>query len=194
MQQIKAAYHWLRRRICIAAACAAVPLAGLAQDPRQALIDQIVTAATNNTDEARHTVEINDCEMTTWVFKPYKETGFQVWSSFVFDMTQTEWTTARGLNYMPLIDESRDPKITESMVMIYFDMRGSSVARHEVPAFRKGPKSEYTPSPRQGLVPYFYHDSTRFFILHEGSGVLERAAEFTASYDRYVQEYCMILG
>lgn len=164
------------------------------EDERAALIAQIVEAGTNNREDARHTVEIDDCEMTTWVYKPYEETGFQLWSSFVFDMTQTEWTHARGLNYTPLIDERRDASITESMVMIYFNMRGRHVAQHEVPAFRKGVKSHYVPSPRVGEVPYFYHDSTRFFILHEGAGVLDKAERFTSLYDSYVQQYCLMIG
>ena len=154
----------------------------------------IVAASTNTSEEARHKVEINGCEMTTYVWKPWKESGMQLWSSFVFDMSRTRWSSADDPPILIASDGRKPGSDGEGMVLIFFEMPLGQSARHEIPDFRVKPQEKVEPSPREDYVPFFYRPSKKFFIMHEGPGVVDKATRFTRLYERYVAEYCAVFG
>jgi len=159
-----------------------------------ALRAEIVAAATNQHPTGNHRVEINGCEMTTYVWRPYEDQGMKLWSSFVFDMRMTNWNAKSGERFMIAIDDRVDGQQDQGMILVAFKMRGDNVARHEVPAFRKHDKKPHRVSPRDGYVPFFYRDTSSFFIMHQGAGVVDKAELFTTAYERYVAEFCSTLS
>ena len=118
----------------------------------------------------------------------------QLWSSFVFDMSQTQWNTTNDPPVIIAADDRTAGKDVEGLVLIVFKMRFDQSARHEIPDFRVKSRDTVEPSPRQDYVPFFYRASKKFFIMQEGPGVVDKAIRFTALYERYVAEYCTVLG
>ena len=186
----------MRLKLLLALVLGLWPHLGMAQSAQTAetLRTAIVAAATNEFEAANHTVEINGCEMTTYVWKPYEDQGMKLWSSFSFDMRMTRWTSGADNSVTIAIDDRKNTGAERSLVLIMFKMRGQALARHEVPEFRVNDNKLHRPSPRQGYVPFFFRDAASFFVMHEGKGVVDKALRFTALYEQYVSEYCATLS
>lgn len=164
-----------------------------AQD-RASLIATIVSAATNETAEERHTVEIDDCVMTTYRWKNTKENGWVLWTSFLFGMPDADFSGWKKNSDKLFLDSySRTENGRTQLAIISFQMREGLFAQHEKSVMRNRP-SGTKPSPRGDGTTHFYDTQDNFYIVHKGPGVHQKAQSFTRGYKTYVERYCTFVG
>jgi hypothetical protein len=165
----------------------------VAQD-RAALIATIVSGATNETAEERHTAEIDDCVMTTYRWKNTKDKGWVLWTSFVFGMADASFSGWKKNSDNLFLDSyARTENGRIQLAIISFQMREGVLAQHEKSVMRNRP-SGTEPSPRGDGTTHFYDTQDDFFIVHKGPGVHQKAQSFTRGYKTYVERYCTFVG
>ncbi|MCK0094808.1 hypothetical protein MWU60_04455 [Yoonia sp. F2084L] len=176
----------------LALLCASPPPASA--DDLQILIAQIEEAGINADDFERHAVTLEDCVMTTYVWRNTKNHGWVVWSSFHFNVSQVVLEPIGLNNATPYMYIPPEPGIP-GVVTFGLKSRDNGLVRHERSNLRKPTPTDRTePSPRgDGATHYFeWHNS--FAIIMEGQTSEQKAKDFSLGYQRYAEEYCNYAG
>lgn len=161
---------------------------------RETLVSSLVAAGTHETSEERHTVEVNDCQLTTYRWRNTETDGWVLWTSLVFGMADAAFDVGKAGGdklYLELkFGTAEEPR---EVSIIAFKMADGIQARHEKSVLRKR-RPGMEDSPRGDGSSHFYHMQDNFFILHEGPGVHAKAQTFTQNYKAYVERYCTFIG
>lgn len=164
----------------------------LAGDARNAMIAEIVAAGTHEHKDRFHTVEIDDCILTTYVYEDWGDHPKVLWSSFRVHLRALVFpdpnTDGDRFVWVPNSDEEG-----RAIAITTIEMRTPATARHEM-AMRRNPDPPFTPSPRDGVDDYIYKEKSSFFILHQGLTSKDKPAHFISAIERYRLEYCIQLG
>ncbi|SPJ30036.1 hypothetical protein [Falsiruegeria mediterranea] len=161
-----------------------------AASDRAALIAQIEAGGQNEYEDRRHSVEVNECQLTTYFWKKVAGEGWVLWTSFKIPMLLVdlaESKTEYGFRHF-FAAEGDTP-----IAVINLKAKDGTDFPHEKSVLRK-PKGELVPSQRNGGDTHFIERQTDVIIMHVGPDVIEKAEMFTKGYIRYVQEYCAFTG
>lgn len=180
-------------RFCLAVwLCTAIAPPTLANASRQAAIAEIIAAATHEHKDRFHTVEIDDCILTTYVYEDWGEHPKVLWSSFRAHIRALSFIDPNAdgdrFAWAPNMDEDGN-----GLAVIPISVRKPAMARHEM-AMRRNPKGPYTPSPREGLDDFVYVEKSSFVIILQGLPTKDKPAQFVSALERYRLAYCVQLG
>lgn len=180
------------RAFLVGCLCAVMATSTHAESSRQSAIAEIVTAGTHEHEDRFHTVEIDDCILTTYVYEDWGEHPKVLWSSFRVHIRALSFmdpnTEGDRFIWAPNMDADGN-----ALALIPISVREPASARHEM-AMRRNPKKPYTPSPREGLDDYVYIEKSDFFIIQLGLTSKDKPAQFISALERYRLEYCVQLG
>jgi hypothetical protein len=162
---------------------------------KEYLINRIILGGTTSSNEDWHTIKVNDCEITTYVYAPYKDqTPWPLYSSFIFDLRLTEIQTMdikTGRRFAFIKNLNKNSTSPHASV-ISFKMQGGNVAMHEMPYYRH-PKDPVAKSTRKGADGYSFSESTSFYILNTGLEDDRLPKLFSESLFEYQKVYCPLI-
>ncbi|MCF6443383.1 hypothetical protein [Nereida sp. MMG025] len=185
------------RRFVSIGLCMLLATSALADNRRAAMAAQIEAAGRNEAPAKRHAVEIDGCIMTTFVWKPYKTHGFQLWSSWRIDLRGLDPAESFGTTQNRFLIEKQfvaDGQLPmDPSVRIFLRASAGWMFRHEIPMSR-APVAPYQTSPREGVEDYVYQDKNGLMIWMQGPDVVEKAQAFTEGLIQYRADYCQLIG
>ena len=151
------------------------------------LAAQIETNGANAYGPRLHAVELQGCQLTTYVWEDWNEHKKVLWSSFRVDLTALSLPEVNkdGLRSFWVADFGNG----KGASILTFSVEKPFAARHEM-AMRRTPKPPYEPSPRKGVDSYIYKDKNNFFTLHEGLNSADKAEAFINGLDLYRSRFC----
>jgi hypothetical protein len=154
----------------------------LAQDFN--LVQSILDAGTSATGENKTGIELDGCEVTTLVFRPYKDQGWVLHSRFVFDLSYTN---------VVLLDRKENEYFyfdaRTGLAIINFRTLPPYKAAHEMPNYRK-PKAPSVPSSRQGADGYVFIENNDFVVILKGLEDAEKPKALADGLRAYKSEFC----
>lgn len=157
---------------------------------KAALKAQIEAGGRNEFNDERHSVQVDECQLTTFRWKQVENEGWVLWTSFEFPMVVVDLhdnLTTPEIDYYTYL-EAPDP-----MTLILFKGQEGIEFSHEKPFLRK-PKGEFTRSKRGDGTTHYIEYKSEGLIIHMGPDVREKAEMFTNGYIQYRQKYCMFIG
>jgi len=163
---------------------------GAGADERADLIAQIVAAGSNDAEEERHSVAIDECTMTTFRWKNMGDGTWKLWTSFVFYMPDVVLIGGKdGRRYLHVPDAG-----DRELAVVNWEMKAGKTKIQEYAAERNI-KGESRQSLRgDGTTHRIRETGNGFLYMHLGEGVGEKARVFTVGFAQYVRQYCTFLG
>jgi len=168
------------------------------EDDYAVLAAQLIAAGTNEFEDERHSVQIDDCVITTYRWRDLPDHGWTLWSSFHFHISDVELAvTDPRIQESYIFVQDRDAPSGEAAgtAIILFQSYGDILVRHERSVLREPTPTDRTgPSPRGDGTSHYYEWRSWFVVSLSGPFAMEKGRDFTRAYQRLASDYCTKIG
>lgn len=134
-------------------------------------------------------VELNNCVLTTYVYRPFDDHGMVLWSSFRWELPNIKFTIFdKAANTYSMFAPLSD---VNGMSFLVFNALDGYEIRHEM-AYRRSPKPPYEPSPRQTEDAYVYKMETGGFMHYDDVPDASKLDGFARTVIEYGERFCFM--